>query len=219
MKKWQTAIVSFLIIGMAGCQADNPAQEGRENDNHNPKFQEIDQSLDDDGTQEVNPPSQEIAKNLVEIAEEVPDVNDATAIVTMGYAVVGIDVDKDIDRTRVGSIKYSVAQALRKHRYGANAVVVADADTVERLNEMGNAIGEGRPVRGMLDELSEIVSRVVPQVPSDVLPGDRGEKGNPQNPDQQMPDEDKHKLEKQQNNQMKDGETNTDQKNRQKQNQ
>lgn len=38
-------------------------------------------------------------------------------------------------------------------REGANAVVVADPDTVSRLKEMGKEIQAGRPVSGIMDEL------------------------------------------------------------------
>ncbi|RCK10892.1 hypothetical protein DT075_23010 [Bacillus licheniformis] len=51
--------------------------------------------------------------------------------------------------------------------YGANAAVVADPDTVNRLRAMGREIQAGRPVKGILDELAAIVGRVLPEVPND----------------------------------------------------
>lgn len=54
------------------------------------------------------------------------------------------------------TIKYSVAQALKNDRYGANAVVIADPDTVSRLREMSREISEAHPVTGILDELAAI---------------------------------------------------------------
>ena len=47
------------------------------------------------------------------VTEHVADVNDATAIVIGKYAVVGIDVKDDLDRSKVETIKYSVAKALK----------------------------------------------------------------------------------------------------------
>ncbi|MCG0041222.1 YhcN/YlaJ family sporulation lipoprotein, partial [Escherichia coli] len=55
----------------------------------------------------------EISAHLVELASRVPNVNDATAIVLGKYAIVGIDVGKDIDRSEVSSIKYTVAEGLK----------------------------------------------------------------------------------------------------------
>ena len=52
------------------------------------------------------------------------------------YAIVGIDVNSKIERSQVGSIKYSVAESLKKDPHGARAVVVADADTMQRLKEI-----------------------------------------------------------------------------------
>jgi len=72
--------------------------------------------------------SEEVSKHLANLAANVPNVNNATAVALGKFAVVGIDVDKDLDRSKVGSIKYSVAEALKKDPYGANAVVVADPD-------------------------------------------------------------------------------------------
>ena len=43
----------------------------------------------------------------------MPGVNDATAVVVGKYAIVGIDVKAKLDRTRVESIKYSVAESLK----------------------------------------------------------------------------------------------------------
>jgi len=73
---------------------------------------------------------QAISRRLVKITESVPGVNDATAVVLGRLAVVGIDVKDNLERSKVESIKYSVAEALQNDPYGANAAVVADPDTV-----------------------------------------------------------------------------------------
>jgi YhcN/YlaJ family sporulation lipoprotein len=115
--------------------------------------------------QQDNLNNREIAGHLADLSSDVPGVNDAAAIVAGPYAVVGIDVDKDFDRSRVGSIKYSVSEALQHDPYGKTAVVVADADVTERIRGMGDKIRQGHPVRGIVDELSEIVGRYMPDFP------------------------------------------------------
>ncbi|TYR79906.1 YhcN/YlaJ family sporulation lipoprotein [Priestia megaterium] len=110
----------------------------------------------------------EISKHLVELATSVPNVKDATAIVLGRYAIVGIDVGSKIDRSEVSSIKYTVAESLKSDPYGANSVVIADPDTISRLNEIGNEIRQGRPVTGFLDELAAIVNRVMPEVAEEI---------------------------------------------------
>ncbi|MBI1628269.1 YhcN/YlaJ family sporulation lipoprotein [Bacillus safensis] len=144
-------------------------------------------------------PSTDVAEHLVNVTEHVADVNDATAIVIGRYAVVGIDVKDDLDRSKVETIKYSVAKALRNDPEGANAVVVADPDTVSRLKEMGKEIQAGRPVSGIMDELAAIVGRVMPEMPKNEI--DRNEKDPTNDPNNQLKERDQKQLEKNQNNQ------------------
>ncbi|MGN7389411.1 YhcN/YlaJ family sporulation lipoprotein [Bacillus safensis] len=144
-------------------------------------------------------PSTDVAQHLVNVTEHVADVNDATAIVIGRYAVVGIDVKNDLDRSKVETIKYSVAKALRNDPEGANAVVVADPDTVSRLKEMGKEIQAGRPVSGIMDELAAIVGRVMPEMPRNEI--DRNEKDPTNDPNNQLKEQDQKQLEKNQNDQ------------------
>ncbi|MFT0800598.1 YhcN/YlaJ family sporulation lipoprotein [Bacillus swezeyi] len=142
---------------------------------------------------------QAISMRLVKITENVPGVNDATAIVLGRLAVVGIDVKDNLERSKVESIKYSVAEALQDDPYGANAAVVADPDTVNRLRAMGREIQAGRPVKGILDELAAIVGRVLPEVPNDATDD---QKTNPtKSNNDQLNDNKQKQLEKQQNDQ------------------
>lgn len=143
---------------------------------------------------------QAISRRLVKITESVPGVNDATAVVLGRLSVVGIDVKDNLERSKVESIKYSVAEALQNDPYGANAAVVADPDTVNRLRAMGREIQAGRPVKGILDELAAIVGRVLPEVPNDATDN---QQTNPtkSNNDQLNERNQKKQLEKKQNNQ------------------
>jgi YhcN/YlaJ family sporulation lipoprotein len=117
----------------------------------------------------VNKSGQDTAKRLVNISNSVPNVNDATAVVVGKYAIVGIDVNSKLDQSRVGTIKYSVAESLQKDPYGANAIIIADPDLNTRLREIAREVNNGRPVQGFMDELAAIVGRVMPEVPSDLL--------------------------------------------------
>ncbi|NPC92433.1 YhcN/YlaJ family sporulation lipoprotein [Bacillus sp. WMMC1349] len=142
---------------------------------------------------------QTISKRLVKITERVPGVNDATAVVLGRLAVVGIDVKDNLERSKVESIKYSVAEALQEDRYGANAAVVADPDTFNRLRGMGRQIQQGRPVKGILDELAAIVGRVIPEVPTDMTDNQNTTPSKTNN--DQLNHNRQKKLEKQQNKQ------------------
>lgn len=143
--------------------------------------------------------STDVAQHLVKVTEHVADVNDATAVVIGRYAVVGIDVKDDLDRSKVETIKYSVAKALKNDPEGANAVVVADPDTVSRLKEMGKEIQAGRPVSGIMDELAAIVGRVMPEMPRNEI--DRRETDPTNEPNDQLKQNDQKRLDEHQNDQ------------------
>ncbi|QOR68419.1 YhcN/YlaJ family sporulation lipoprotein [Cytobacillus suaedae] len=191
MKRLLTIIIPIAFI-LAGCGANQNADEGNDNRIH------VKNTADDYIDRKTG---QEISEHLVELASSIPNVNDATAVVLGNFAVVGIDVNAKLDRSRVESIKYSVAESLQHDPYGANAVVVADADTFERLRQMGQEIQNGRPIVGVLDELAQIVGRIIPDVPSDIIDNDNA---NPteQNENQLNPKEEK-KLDKEQQDQSK----------------
>ncbi|MCG7407818.1 YhcN/YlaJ family sporulation lipoprotein [Paenibacillus sp. ACRRX] len=109
-----------------------------------------------------------VKQHLVELAQRVPGVKHVNCVVLGNTAVVGIDVDSKLDRSRVGTIKYSVAEALSKDKYGVNAYVTADIDLNQRIQEMSTDIKRGRPIAGITEELSDIIGRMVPQIPKDV---------------------------------------------------
>jgi YhcN/YlaJ family sporulation lipoprotein len=160
-KSFLLMIISFSVL--VGCNNNND-REARNNGENNLIHVKNQVSTPND-----NRSTDEIARNLVELASSVPNVNDATALVIGNVAVVGIDVNSKIDRSRVGTIKYSVAESLQHDPHGANAVIIADPDTNVRLREMAKEIEQGRPVRGIMDELSAIIGRLMPELPADIF--------------------------------------------------
>lgn len=118
---------------------------------------------------------QEVASRLAKLADSVPNVNAATCVVIGNTAIVGIDVAGDLDRSRVGTIKYSVAEALNKDPYGVNAIVTADIDINNRLREIAADIQRGQPVAGFANELADMIGRIMPQLPRDITPSEERE--------------------------------------------
>ena len=177
--------ISFLLL--IGCAQDNEDHAlPTEKENPNDRIINVKNSAPREEREYSN---EQIANHLANIASDVPEVNDAVSIVVGPYAVVGIDVDKELDRSRVGTIKYSVLEALQHDPYGRTAVVVADADVNERIRGMNDKIKQGYPVQGIVDELAAIVGRYMPDFP---LPEDRPEEPN-QN--QKIIDDEKEKQE------------------------
>ncbi|EOS8271879.1 TPA: YhcN/YlaJ family sporulation lipoprotein [Bacillus cereus] len=178
-------MVCFFITGCSIGKKDSP--------NEKPEQKNVNY------TNKSNKPNEKAADHLASLAASVPGVNDATAVVVGKYAIVGIDVKAKLDRTRVESIKYSVAESLKNDPDGANAVVVADVDTYERLKQIGKQIKKGKTGEGILDELAAIVGRVMPQVPNDMI---ENKETNPiQDNDKQLPKDEEQELRKEQNDQ------------------
>lgn len=109
--------------------------------------------------------NKDVADHLANIASNVPMVTDAASLVAGPFAVVAVDIDETVERQEAGRIKYSVLEAMEHDPYGRSAVVIADADVLERLKEMGRSVQEGEPVQGIIEELSTIVGRYVPTFP------------------------------------------------------
>ncbi|MFD1018032.1 YhcN/YlaJ family sporulation lipoprotein [Thalassobacillus hwangdonensis] len=174
-----------LALTLVACQNDEP--ESLQNDREGTGAIQV---KDSDPVQRKDLNNQQIARHLAKLALEVPNVKDATAVVAGPYAVVGIDVDKDLDRSRVGTIKFSVAEALKHDPYGKEAIVMADADGMERLRQLSNKMGQGHPIQAISDELSAIIGRYMPEVPI--------REDQPVEPDQNketIPKEDQKELE------------------------
>ncbi|SHM88043.1 YhcN/YlaJ family sporulation lipoprotein [Gracilibacillus kekensis] len=191
-------IVCIILFLLLGCQ-----QDVQDND--------LSTSTDDFGAVQVknSDPSvtddldnQEKAQYLANLASKVPDVNDASALITNRGVIVSIDVNEDLDRTHVGSIKYSVLEALEHDPFGRKAIIVADADLHKRIQGMGNKIQEGHPIEAITEELANITSRWMPE-----LPLNKNQSENIDQNKQKMDEEEEQELEKinqEQSNHQKD---------------
>lgn len=156
-------LIAILLITI-GCQATN-RPPGNEAAPPNKKISKTERVPQTAPVPERDTDPQKRAERLANLAVRVPQVNDATVIVFGKYAIVGIDVDATLDRSRVGTIKYSVAESLKDDPLGANALVTADPDLVQRLREIYADIKLGHPIKGFTEELSDIVARIIPQAP------------------------------------------------------
>ncbi|WP_400247012.1 YhcN/YlaJ family sporulation lipoprotein [Niallia sp. JL1B1071] len=165
MKKGYLLIaILFLLAGCNNNNVENSQQsENRDDTPHvtnvkNSTIEEVDRKT-----------GQDIAKRLVTLATSIENVNDATAVVIGKYALVGVDINADLDRSEVGSIKYAVAESLENDPDGANAIIIADPDMNARLKEIGEDIQNGKPIQGIFNELADISGRLIPEVPADMI--------------------------------------------------
>jgi YhcN/YlaJ family sporulation lipoprotein len=192
VKKIILCTAIFLVLG--GCNTNKNMNNGVNQQSVNVKNSHI-QNVD-------RKTGQEISKHLVMLATSIPNVNDATAVVLGKYAIVGIDVNAKIDRSQVGSIKYSVAEALRKDPRGANAVVVADPDTYQRLKDISAEIQKGKPIQGIMNQLAEIAGRLMPEIPGNLI--NPTPKTGTEDQKSKLPENERKNLDQQQEKQSND---------------
>ncbi|WP_108669834.1 YhcN/YlaJ family sporulation lipoprotein [Peribacillus acanthi] len=163
MKHRLLILLTLMILG--GCQMTKENAQEEKN-----KAEEKVMNVKNSVIENVDTKTgKEISKRLVSLASKTPYVNDATAVVVGPYAIVGIDIDAEIERSQVGSIKYSVAEAIKHDPYGANAIVIADPDTKARVDEVAKDIENGRPIQGIMNELADIAGRLMPEIPGDLV--------------------------------------------------
>lgn len=152
------------VMALSGCVRDggqNAAQDNRQDGQR-----QIQQLAAGNGQAEQK------ADRLEALAKSIAQVRNANCVVIGNTAIVGIDVDPQLERSKVDTVKYSVAEALRKDPDGANAIVTADMDLGERIRRIREDIKNGKPFSGFAQELGDIIGRIVPQLPKDARPMD-----------------------------------------------
>ncbi|WP_219836333.1 YhcN/YlaJ family sporulation lipoprotein [Paenibacillus sp. R14(2021)] len=174
MRKWLVPAMILCLL-TAGCNtvARNETSPSPQNDNRVRAQQSAPQK------KLISSPKQ-VAAHLEDLARRVPGVKGAHCVVFKNTAVVGIDVAGNLDRSRVGTVKYAVAEAFHKDPYGIDAIVTADIDISSRLKELGTDIRRGRPIAGFGEEMADIIGRIVPQIPRDVQPVKEPSQNKPQ---------------------------------------
>lgn len=190
MKIWYLFVSSLILI--SGCNNNNEVAKQNEQNLitvKNSNIPEVDRNT-----------GQDIAQHLVNLTTSIPNVNDATAVVFGPFAFVGIDVDANIDRSQVGSIKYTVAESLKDDPHGARAVVIADPDITARLKEIAEDIKNGEPIQGIMNELADISGRLMPEIPADIIEP-KSKKQAVEDPKKQLNKSEEKKLEKRQDEQ------------------
>ncbi|WP_051271069.1 YhcN/YlaJ family sporulation lipoprotein [Shimazuella kribbensis] len=118
---------------------------------------------------QYNKTTTKVSNRLEQIAKQMPHVKDASAVSVGKYSIVGLDLDANLDRGQVGTVKYSVAEALHKDPVGARALVTADVDLMQRIKNINKDIRDGKPISSVLRELAGIAERIAPQ-PTKVVP-------------------------------------------------
>ncbi|MCI3919727.1 YhcN/YlaJ family sporulation lipoprotein [Paenibacillus sp. TRM 82003] len=160
---WLSGILLLALSGVAGgCAGDRGAapEAKQADDTYSVRVKQTAPQADDER-------SQATVERLETLAEGINEVKHANCVLIGETAIVGIDVGGEMDRSHVGTIKYAVAEALRKDPVGVNAIVTADMDLYHRLQEVRQDLADGRPIQGLGEEMADIIGRIIPQMPRD----------------------------------------------------
>ncbi|MGM7635972.1 YhcN/YlaJ family sporulation lipoprotein [Bacillus sp. Hm123] len=189
-------VILLTLFALIGCAQEKEVGLETEDNRHNSQPYQVNVK-NDQMNEEQRLSIQQASNRLAKTAEDMPGVKNATAVAVGDYAIVGIDVDANLDRSEVGSIKYTVAEALKNQPFGANALVVADPDLYARLKEIRADINNGRPLQGLANELADIAGRTIPEIPENLTETNDADKVTEHPKTKLAPNEDRQ-LEKQQ---------------------
>jgi len=153
----------LIAASMVGCTRGGTQQQQAKNDGVH-----VQQSA----PEVREKPDWDDVNRLEALAKSIPQVYDAKCVVMGKTAIVGLTIDPALERSKVNTIKFSVAEAFRKDPAGINAIVTADIGIAQRIHEVRDDIKNGRPFAGFAQELGDIIGRAIPQLPRDIQPMD-----------------------------------------------
>lgn len=109
----------------------------------------------------------DLTKRADKIAKElttIKGVKSANVVISEERALVGINLDKNIEGKLTDSIKNEVDKKVKTVDPKIKTVAVsADVDIVQRITNVGNGIRGGKPLSEFGTEIEEIFRRIMPK--------------------------------------------------------
>lgn len=187
MKKRHITLISCLLglalMVLAGCgnQNDTPAPDNNnttnpqnmttpapENDaqngtaDNNGTTDDVNNKGTDDLTDNADM-SQRAEKIAKAIVDDVEDVEDAHVIISEHAAYAAVKIKADDAKGEAEAVKEAVIKSAKEADKDLTDVYVSESpDIFTRLEEMGDDIGEGKPISGFVEELENLFTRVTP---------------------------------------------------------
>ncbi|RIW29047.1 YhcN/YlaJ family sporulation lipoprotein [Bacillus salacetis] len=105
----------------------------------------------------------EEAEKAASKVNELKEVRDANVIVTENNAFVAVVMEDNAKGEVTKDIEQKVAKAVKDTDKDINNVYVSsNPDFVKRMKDYGNDLQNGKPVKGLFEEFSEMTRRVFP---------------------------------------------------------
>lgn len=97
------------------------------------------------------------------VVKNIAQVKDARTVISERMAYVSVEIDKTADTAESATLKDEISKVVKKTDTEIETVyVMEDADTFTRMKEIGEDIGNGKPVSGFIEELENMFVRVTP---------------------------------------------------------
>jgi len=173
LRKIVTLLLVFvLVIGLVtatGCLRDEPpATPAPDADQTKPMERKEGKTAEEkaDNATEKSPTvagATARAEDVAESATKVDGVKRAYVVVIGNTALIGLDVDKDIEAKQTTDLKQQVEKRVKKENKAIEVTsITADPNLVERIKRIADGIAEGKPLTSFLDEIAEILRRISP---------------------------------------------------------
>lgn len=156
MKMFKWLSIFILSFVLTACGADSAADDNdKEENDRGTKVQKVDD--------ENNDSRMRVADKAQDKIENMQEVRHANVIVTDNNAYVAVvlednskgDVREDVEKKISDQVK-TTDKRIR------NVFVSSNPDFVDRMGDYGDKIQNGEPVKGLVEEFTEMVQRVFP---------------------------------------------------------
>jgi spore cortex protein len=144
-------------------QTRNVGYNNNGNDGNNMNNGNNGNGMLDDGNANNGQQTMESAEEAANKVNELKEVRDANVIVTENNAFVAVVMEGKAKGEVTKDIEQKVAKAVKDTDKDINNVYVSsNPDFVKRMKDYGNDLQNGKPVRGLFEEFSEMTRRVFP---------------------------------------------------------
>ncbi|MCM3585799.1 YhcN/YlaJ family sporulation lipoprotein [Mesobacillus maritimus] len=153
MKLLSIFILAILIV--AGCGGKDDAKEDDKKKEDKAKVQNVESRKDEEKIR--------ISEKAEHKVENLSEVRHSNVIVTDKNAYVAVILDDEPKGELREEVETRIADQVKSTDENIDHVYVSsNPDFVDRMGDFGDRIREGKPVKGLVDEFTEMVQRVFP---------------------------------------------------------
>ncbi|SHH70600.1 sporulation lipoprotein, YhcN/YlaJ family [Caloranaerobacter azorensis DSM 13643] len=172
MLKKNKLLITLVIFTMLitvftyGCRkAEKPNLPSPKQEDRNIIDNEIERKDLEDVKEKTDKTLSARAEKIADSIVDLPGVNDATVVITGNTALVGVDIEKELEGKVVTDLKKQIVTRVKQtDKDIKNVTVTADPDLFERIDDIAQEINRGRGMSEFADEVKEIIRRITPSM-------------------------------------------------------